>query len=478
MTAQSVLLAFVLVALAFAPTWRSLVLIWSDYYSSGLLIAPYTFWLVWARRNELVGDARPWRLMAGATLLASIGWLLGTIAMMQIVHQVMLPLVLAGWAMTILGKRAAPSVALITAVLLLAVPVLMVLVPLLQAATIAVNGVLLRVAGLQAVITGTFIRIPEGVFEVADGCAGAAFFVAALSLAAIYVTTFRPSRHAALAILASAVVLSLGANWLRVFGLILIGHWTAMQHPLVWDHGWFGWLIFAVVQVAWLWLAGLAERRWPSPPREVAPPVPLPVPHLVGAAPLWAVIATAAALAGPALALLVALRPRAAIPAAVPGLAAVPFAAPAASRGPTGWQPSGIDGQRHWQARIPVNGDTIQVDRVAFVDQRQGRELIGEHPHLGDSVVVLADEVIAPRSDASRFVRQAVVQSHSGRYLVWYWYRVAGIDTSLPLQAKLLEIVARIAGSAPSEFLSISGACDGTDCRATARSLFLTLAPD
>ena len=461
-----VVLVFTVVAAGFASTWRSLFVAWNDFYSHGFLIAPYGFWLVWSRRHEIARRVCPWWAMVGVALALSLGWLLGQIALLQIVHQTMLPLILASWALAVFGRGARPVVAAAAVMLLLAVPLLTAFVPLLQSVTVSANALLLAAWGLKAEITGTFIRIPEGLFEVADGCAGSAFFAASISLAAMYVSLMRTSRQAAVVIVLSAVLLSLVTNWLRVFGLILVGHWTNMQHPLINDHGWYGWVIFAAVQPLWLWIAARAEQRWPHAPHERV--VPSPIGHVD-----WRVVAGAslACLTGPALALALQARPRAAAPATLPEFPTVALAnAPTTAR-PGQWTPSAISGQRHVQALMRDGATPIQIDRVIFTDQRQGGELIGTDRHLGDSVAVLTDQVTAFSTLPMRLVRQAIVRHRDGVRLVWYWYRVAGVSTTQSMKAKLLEIPAGITGSPPSEFVAISTPCGPRDCADAARSL-------
>ena len=459
-------LIFTVVAAAFAVTWRSLFVAWSDFYSSGFVIAPYGLWVAWSRRRELEGPARPWLAMVGIALILSLGWLVGQITLFQIVHQAMLPLILASWALAVFGRGAVRVVAAATTMLLLAVPLLTAFVPLLQSVTVSANAALLAASGLKAEITGNFIRIPEGLFEVADGCAGAAFFAAAISLAAMYVTMMRTSRQAAVVIVLSAVVLSLVTNWLRVFGLILVGHWTNMQHPLIGDHGWYGWVIFAAVQPLWLWLSSRAEKHWPHAPQERI--VPSPIGDLD-----WRVVtgASLACLTGPALALALQARPRAAAVATLPEIPTVALAnAPTTVRRGQ-WTPSAIAGQRHLQALVQDGATSVQIDRVIFTNQRQGGELIGTDRHLGDSVEVLTDEVMAVSTNPVRLTRQAIVRHREDVRLVWYWYRVAGVSTTLSLKAKLLEIPAVLTGSAPSEFVAMSAPCGPQDCVAAARSL-------
>jgi exosortase/archaeosortase family protein len=48
------------------------------------------------------------------------------------------------------------------------------------------------------------------------------------------------------------LLLALLGNWLRIISIVIVGHVTEMQSPLVSDHGTFGWLIFAALLTIWM----------------------------------------------------------------------------------------------------------------------------------------------------------------------------------------------------------------------------------
>jgi hypothetical protein len=62
-------------------------------------------------------------------------------------------------------------------------------------------------------------------------------------------------------------------------------------------------------------------------------------------------------------------------------------------------------------------------------------------------------------------VRQAVVRTPDGPILTWYWYRVGGQDTFMPVHAKVLEIPAFLGRRRGSELIALSAACEPQDCR-------------
>ena len=60
--------------------------------------------------------------------------------------------------------------------------------------------------------------------------------------------------------------------------------------------------------------------------------------------------------------------------------------------------------------------------------------------------------------------------------VVWYWYRVAGIDTPFPTKAKFLEIVSFFRRSAAAKLVTLSAACDGKSCVDATEVLRMALA--
>lgn len=63
------------------------------------------------------------------------------------------------------------------------------------------------------------------------------------------------------------------------------------------------------------------------------------------------------------------------------------------------------------------------------------------------------------------WVQQAVVLTPEGPVLVWYWYRVGGVDTFSPVHAKILEIPAFLSRRRASELIALSAACEADNCR-------------
>ncbi len=104
------------------------------------------------------------------------------------------------------------------------------------------------------------IRIPEGMFYVAEACAGLRFLIASVAFGTLYaVTIFRsPWRRAAFIAVACGVPVV--ANGIRGLGIVLLGHLLGSAEAGAADHLIYGWVFFSVV-ILLLALAGLPLRE-------------------------------------------------------------------------------------------------------------------------------------------------------------------------------------------------------------------------
>ena len=110
-------------------------------------------------------------------------------------------------------------------------------------------------------VEGYRIELAKGVFVVDDGCSGLRFMVSGLAIALLYAYLYFDTNRARLLCVASLLLLALVGNWIRIIMIVLIGYITDMQSSLVHDHATFGWIIFAVLLVIWMFWMNRLERR-------------------------------------------------------------------------------------------------------------------------------------------------------------------------------------------------------------------------
>lgn len=260
---------FVVLAAAAAaiwPSWPALVDTWqftADYRHGDALMLLLTVWIFVRALAPPPAQPRVSPLAAAVLLTVLAAWLVAYRAASSIGQQVMIPPIL--WAAVWLG--CGWSVALRTAAplacLYFAIPVWEFLVPSLQHLAAAVTESGLGLAGVPVSIDGTTVTIPEGSFQIAEGCAGKRYLIASLTIAALFAGASGMAALRTVTYLIVTAALALVMNWIRIMIVIYAGHETEMTHYFVArEHVSLGWALFAVLVVlvclAGRWLAGPA----------------------------------------------------------------------------------------------------------------------------------------------------------------------------------------------------------------------------
>lgn len=473
----------VLMLVGFSGTVASFPDTWNNARTHGYAVLAFCLWMVAAdRRLFSRGNSVDWPVELVA-VVASMLWLAATIVGVRVVHQAMLPALFVLWATSVFGERGLRLAIPVALIFSLAVPFWEILVPSLQWMTVKANSTLIALFGLGATIDGQRIHFPFGTIEVAESCAGLSYFMSALTISVIYSRLFLRTGTASLIAITLALTLAVISNWIRVFGLVWIGYRTHMQSPLMSEHATYGWVIFAVVISFFFLLTGKIER-WESGTdnrfdvwanalrsRGVVASQPVPLRNLV--------VATAAVLTGPILYYGVS-----AIPAntdvSPDTLGLVPAAWSADAIHPVSgdttattraWTPNFSGYTELRQLRLTRGEYAVQLDHVIFTEQRQGAELVGGGNSIAQNI--LSERLAGPLDENLRMAREATIRTASGARLVWYWYRVAGIETPSPTKAKLLELLAFVTRRRSSELVAISAPCGATNCGEALGALYL-----
>lgn len=249
------------------PTLSYVARVWLDdgTYSHGLLLLAVSVWLIYRdRRHHHWPQARPWWPGLAAVALIMMLYLVALLAAVEVLQRLLvLPLYLAV-AATALGPAPTRRLLFPVLLLLLALPVWGLMIPSLQGLAVAVVSFLLDAWSIPARIEGNLISIPEGRFEVAQGCSGLRYLLVAATFALLWGHLYLKNRWHTLAFLAAALLGALLINWARIFLLVLIGRATDMQHPMMEDHNNLGWYVFAVALLPLIWWG----RRLPHKDKE------------------------------------------------------------------------------------------------------------------------------------------------------------------------------------------------------------------
>jgi len=230
-------------------------------YLHGYLIAALAMYILWRRRLDTLHNvSKPDAIAAALVLGVAACWLIFALASVQTLELALVPVLLVLVIGATLGRRAAIKNAMPLAFLYFAIPVWDPVNPLLQWLTVYAVRAVLSVAGIPAYFEGNQVVLPEGTFVVASGCSGLHFFITSLALATVVGEMRQDDWLGRLKVLLLAAVLSILANWIRVLAIIVAGHMTHMRAYIVAEsHAEFGWLVFAVAMLCFLFL----ERRIP-----------------------------------------------------------------------------------------------------------------------------------------------------------------------------------------------------------------------
>jgi exosortase len=474
-------LAVLLMLTLFWPTLWSFTNTWSlarYHYAHGWLVPGLVAWLIWNERADFQEGRGGDPLLLVPLVGLSLFWLAATITHIQLLHQTGFVLLLVFWGLFVFGRSSARTVVVSGAVVLLSLPLWEVFVPLLRRLTTLMSGAMVMLVRVPARIDGDLIHLPSGSFEIADGCAGLNYLLSALVIGIVYAQVMVQGTRARLLVVATATAVAIVSNWIRVALLVVIGHVSEMQAWLIPNHIEFGWAVFFAGLLLFFMVAGRIER-WAArkKPKAEGEPAPAEAEPVVEAPPApadtrgWmkrAGVASALAVAGPVLFFSLAALP--AVDAEAPGLNGVAGGAgwravPPESNQPFDWRPAYQGAQQHDRVSFTDGSAYVYGDRFVFREQAQNAKLIGYPNSIARSRDILDHQVIGPVDPGGRlWVRQAVIRTPDGPILTWYWYRVGGVDTYMPVHAKVLEIPAFLTRRRASELIAFSAPCAPTDC--------------
>lgn len=457
-----------LVALLYWPTTETLIRVWSDTenlsYTHGALIVGLFVWLVFRQRARLLAaplDRHPSTLFALAA--AGILWLVAFRAGIEIVTQLVLPVL--GWlgVRMLLGRQAASVCAFAFAYLYFAVPIWDFGNDALQYLTVGAVRIMLALAGIPAYVEGNLVHIPDGVFEIAGGCSGLHFFVVATAIGALYGEVHGDRPRSRLLLLVIAAVLAVICNWIRVFAIIAAGHYTHMQHALIQQgHYYFGWQVFAVTMLIYFLIARrlpLESRAGQADMSDVVSVRPILrfapfVVALLAAAPLWA-MATTRQPAGT--------------------IADERFALPAVSeewtaiRGtPTEWQPRFAGADFIDAVTYRGQGHTIEAYTAVYLIQAQGKELVSYDNAVNGSLsLVRSGRGETPWGPMNEWL---VTGSQGMDSLIWFRYEVDGLRTASGIASQLYYGINALMRAPVARVVALRTDCR-PDCAAAQASL-------
>jgi EpsI family protein len=429
-----------LVAAVFWPSSRVLGEQWLDFanltYTHGWLIVLVCALLVVRVHAQLAAaPAKFWPTAAVLLAACVLAWLVAYRASIQDLHITLLPAIYWLAIAAAFGWPVARIMIFPVAFFYFAEPSWSQLSAPLQQLTVVATRLLLAITGPPALIAGDFIHIPNGTFEVQEGCSGLHFLIVGLAVAALHGELREDTLRTRIAQLTLMTILALVGNWVRVFVIIQVGYHTNMHSSLLPNHYWFGWGVFAVALTAFFWM-----RSHFDPPLPPLPPAPeatqrVPMRAEIGRCVLVGLLIIALPLVSFALR---ALQNPAGRSSEELGAAAAPWSARPVAES-SSWQPL-FAGESSEQRRAFVDpgGAMVETYVVTYREQRQGAKLLARGNSLSGATLQILSESSqsTPRGD----FRESEVAERMPPHvisLIWSRYHTAGSEFASPLGAQL-----------------------------------------
>ncbi|GLX82090.1 exosortase A [Thalassotalea eurytherma] len=224
------------------------VWITSEIYNHCLLILPIVAYFIYLKRADIIQKYQqesmlwvaPYILLLAIYTFASFGDI--KILMHGAAFSSLIVIIYGaiGWPAT---KKIIYPLGLI----LFCIPIGDQLVPFLQELTTDIAVPLLEWTNVPIYRSGLYLEIPEGRFLVAEACSGISFLISTFAFGYIYSYVSFSSIKKRAIFISLSIIVPLLANALRVYGIILTGHLTNMEHAVGADHLIYGGVFFGVI---------------------------------------------------------------------------------------------------------------------------------------------------------------------------------------------------------------------------------------
>ncbi len=295
------------------PTWGTVTAAWVDSesrYTHGWLSVAIALWLLSRLLREYSPSfkQRPSFTYSAVLGLASVFWAVAETASLQWAAQLLalaLPMLLA---LCVFNQPAAAAFCKVIPLPLCALPFWDAADLPMQQITIAGVSSILWLIQLPVNRDGSLVMTPRGAFDIEIGCNGLQMLLVAWTIAAALAVQQRVNAYQYVRMLATAGLIAIAANWLRITIVIVVGYVSDMQHYLVSnEHYSLGWSLFAVGMASFAWFAA---RRWSAlPPGSAGPSatgarlpfagwgpalVPLAAPLAAGIGPMLVLVSVSA----------------------------------------------------------------------------------------------------------------------------------------------------------------------------------------
>jgi exosortase A len=220
----------------------------STAYTHCFVVLPIAAYLAWDRRERLIGvPIAPDLRFVWAALPIAVVWLVSERLGIMEGRQLMALSLLQVLLLSVLGWRMWRHLAGPLLYLYFLVPFGAFLTPALQdfTAQFTISG--LNLLGIPNYSDGYTIEIAQGVFYVAEACAGLRFLIASVAFGALYSLLMYRSPTRRLIFMGVSIVVPIIANGLRALGIVVLGRILGSAEAAGADHIIYGWVFFSCV---------------------------------------------------------------------------------------------------------------------------------------------------------------------------------------------------------------------------------------
>ena len=226
----------------------------NEIFHHGIFVVPIFLWALW-RDNLLTVPIQ----FSISGLLASISliviWYIGYLAQLTVIEQLAAVALVSTSAATVFGWQFVIRAWFPLTILFFGIPIGQEFIPLLQVITVNLAKLVLLGTGATIYVEELYIHTAAGVFHVAEACSGVKFLVACAFLGYVCAYLYFESVKSRVAFLTACLVIPVLANAVRVVITVLVGTWFGIEHVEGFDHLVYGWVLFAFVFGAIIWLA-------------------------------------------------------------------------------------------------------------------------------------------------------------------------------------------------------------------------------
>ena len=231
-------------------------------HAHGYVVLAVVAYLAWGKRTALsVVSLKPSPLGFCAFVLSCAAGFAGEMVSAGVVVQFALVFMLQTAVWAVLGSRAFRVLVGPLSFLLFAIPFGHDVLPTLMDWTANATVLGLRASGVPVFQQDRMFIIPSGSWSVVEACSGIRYLLTSFFIGSIFAYVVYTRWYKRLIFVVWMLVLSLLANWLRAYVIVMVAHLSNNQWGLGLSHLALGWVIFAVVIVVSFW----GGARWSDP---------------------------------------------------------------------------------------------------------------------------------------------------------------------------------------------------------------------